>query len=98
MVSIWECKNPEPAGPNSKSEKKFVPYSYFIICDFEAILRLRNWHRTEDPTIDCSHIPVSVAINDSLTQEPIFIENRDPEQLIEEFVAELTQRQELISS
>ena len=45
----------------------------------------------------CSHIPISVAINDSLTKEPIFIENRDPEHLIEEFVEELTHRQGIIS-
>ena len=44
-----------------------------------------------------THIPISIAINDSLTNEPIFIENCDPERLIEEFVAELTHRQEIIS-
>ena len=47
--------------------------------------------------IDYSHIPISIAINDSLTNEPIFIENQDPECLIEEFVAELNCRQEIIS-
>ena len=36
-------------------------------------------------------------INDSLTKETIFIENKNPEVLIEEFVKELTRRQELIS-
>ena len=41
--------------------------------------------------IDCSHIPISVAINDSLR------ENSDPEALIEAFVKELTHRQEIIS-
>ena len=42
--------------------------------------------------------PLVVAINDILTQEPIFIENGDPELLVSEFIAELTQRQELILS
>ena len=76
VVSVWECENPEPAlrqltpGPNSKLGKKFFPYPHFIVYDFEALLRKRNWHRTQDLTIDCSHIPVSVTINDSLTQEP----------------------------
>ena len=38
----------------------------------------------------------SVAINDSLTKEPIFIENSNPETLVEAFVKELTRRQEII--
>ena len=57
----------------------------------------KNLAQTSDLMIDCSHIPISVAINDSLAKEPVFIENRDPEQLIEEFVEELTRRQEIIS-
>ena len=47
--------------------------------------------------IDRSHILISIAINDSLTKDPIFIENRDPEALIKAFVKELTCRQENIS-
>ena len=82
---------------NSKLGKKFVPYPHFIIYDFEALVRKRSWCRTQDLTIDCSHIPVSVTINDILTQVPIFIENHDPKLLLSEFVAELTQRPELIS-
>ena len=91
MVSVWECKNLEPPhsimqalhwlmpGPNSKLGKKFVPYPHFIVYDFEALLTPRNWRRTQDLTIDCSHIPVSVTINDSLTKKPVFIKNQDPE-------------------
>ena len=63
---------------------------------FEAVLRRLNLGLTFDLKIDCFHIPVSIAINDSLTNEPIFIENHDPEQLIEEFIAELNHRQENI--
>ena len=46
--------------------------------------------------IDCSHILISVAINDSLTEKLIFIQNSDPEILLEEFVKELIRRQDLI--
>ena len=84
VTLVWECKNQVLS--NSKSGKKFIPYPHFIIYDFEALLRPRNWCKTQGITIDCSHIPVSVAINDSLTQEPIFIENSDPELLVSEFV------------
>ena len=86
-VSVWECENPELAlrwlkpGPNSKLGKKFVPYPHYIVYDFEAVLRLRNWHETQDTMINCSHIPISVTINDSLTNKPVFIENPNPEQL-----------------
>ena len=65
VVSVWEYEDPELS--NSKSEKKSVPYPHFIVYDFEAILRLRNWHSTQDLMIDCSHIPINIMINDSLT-------------------------------
>ena len=45
---------------------------------------------------DCSHIPISVAINDSLTKKLIFLHNRDLVWVIEEFVAELVRQQEII--
>ena len=47
-------------------------------------------------TINSSHIPISVAINSSLTQEPIFLHNQDLERLIQEFIAELVGWQEII--
>ena len=40
---------------------------------------------TFDLTINSSHIPISVAINDSLTCEPIFLHSQDPERLNQEF-------------
>ena len=57
----------------------------------------KNLSVTSDLTINSSHILISVAINDiSLTQEPIFLHNGDPEWLIEEFVAELVRWQEIM--
>ena len=93
--SVWECENPSLS--RKCFQKKFVPYPDYIVFDFEAALRKRNLDLIFELTVDCSSIPISVAINDSLTNEPIFIENRDPEHLIEEFVAELNCRQEIIS-
>ena len=61
------------------------------------MLRKRSLDLTSELTNNCFYIPVSVAINDSLTNEPIFTENQDPEcRLIEEFVAELNRRQEIV--
>ena len=95
MVSVWECENPEFS--RKQLWREFVSYPHFIVYDFEVILEKKDLSLTSDLTIDCSHIPISVAINDSLNRKPIFIENINPEVLIEEFVKELTHRQELIS-
>ena len=95
VISIWNCEN---SGLSSKRfQRKFIAYPHYIVYDFEALLKKRNLGSTSDLMIDCSNIPVSVAINDSLTKDSIFIENRDPEVLIKEFVNELTYRQEIIS-
>ena len=73
MVSVWECQNPELS--RKHLQREFVPYPHHIVFDFETSLRMLNLGLTFDLKIDCSHIPISVAINDSLINEPIFIEN-----------------------
>ena len=95
VISVWECQNPELS--QCHLERDFVPYPYFIVFDFEAFLTRLNSHQTDDLTIDSQHIPVSVAINDNLTCQPIFLEDSDPEVLIEEFMEEVSHRQELIA-
>ena len=52
---------------------------------------------TEDLFIKSKHVPVSVAINDNLTFEPVFIAERHPEILIMKFVEELVKRQKVIA-
>ena len=52
---------------------------------------------TEDLFIKSKHVPVSVAINDNLTFEPVFIAERHPEILIMKFVEELEKRQKVIA-
>ena len=74
-----------------------MPYPYFILSDFEALLKKLKIAQTSDLTIDSSHIPVSVAINDNLSNNPTFIENSHPETLIKSFIEELTWRQKVIS-
>ena len=94
MISIWECQNPRLS--RRLLQREFVPCPHYIV------LTLRLYSEVEFRfnfylKIDCSHIPISVAINDSLTNETVFIEHQDPECLINEFVAELTHRQGIIS-
>ena len=53
--------------------------------------------QTEELTITSRHVPVSVAINDNLTNEPVFIVDQDPENLIKSFMRDLKERQRKIS-
>ena len=58
----------------------------------------KKWEpQTEELTITSRHVPVSVAINDNLTNEPVFIVDQDPENLIKSFMRDLKERQRKIS-
>ena len=95
LVSVWECEKPELK--RMRFKKEFRPYPYFIVYDFEAILEKMNEPQTEELTITSRHVPVSVAINDNLTNEPVFIVDQDPENLIKSFVEDLMERQRKIA-
>ena len=90
IVSVWECEKPELK--KKRFCKKFRPYPYFIVYDFEAICQKINEKQTDELTITAKHIPVSVAINDNLTKKPSFIVEEDPKKLAERFVDELLKR------
>ena len=90
IVSVWECEKPEMK--KKRFCKKFRPYPYFIVYDFEAICQKINEKQTDELTITAKHIPVSVAINDNLTKKPSFIVEEDPKKLNKKFVVELLKR------
>ena len=90
IVSVWECEKPELK--KKRFFKKFRPYPYFIVYDFEAICHKINEKQTDELEITAKHIPVSVAINDNLTKKPSFIVEEDPKELIKKFVVELLKR------
>ena len=90
IVSVWECEKPELK--KKRFCKKFRPYPYFIVYDFEAICQKINEKQTDELEITAKHIPVSVAINDNLTKKPSFIVEEDPNKLIKKFVKELLKR------
>ena len=90
IVSAWECEKPELK--KKRFCKKFKPYPYFIVYDFEAICQKINEKPTDELTITAKHIAVSVAINDNLTKKPSFIMDEDPKKLAERFVDELLKR------
>ena len=91
LISVWECERPELK--KMILEKEFRPYPYFIVYDFEALHKKMGEPQTEELTITSRHVPVSVAINDNLTNEPVFIVDQDPENLINSFMEDLQDRQ-----
>ena len=91
LISVWECE--KPVLKNMIFEKEFKPYQYFIVYDFEALHKKMDEPQTEELTITSKHVPVSVAINDNLTNEPVFIVDQDPENLINSFMVDLQERQ-----
>ena len=72
------------------------PYPHYIVSDFEALLQALNQQPTKDLLYVSRHVPVSVAIHDSLSESPTFIEREDPEVLVQLFVEELDRRRALI--
>ena len=91
LISVWECEKPELK--NMRFKKEFRPYPYFIVYDFEALHKKMDEPQTEELTITSRHVPVSVAINDNLTNEPVFIMDQDPENLINRFMENLQEKQ-----
>ena len=95
LISVWECEKPELK--KMRFKKEFRPYPYFIVYDFEALHKKMDESQTEELTITSRHVPVSVALNDNLTNEPVFIVDQDPENLINSFVEDLYARQRKIA-
>ena len=95
LISVWECERPELK--KMILEKEFRPYPYFIVYDFEALHKKMDESQTEELTITSKHVPVSVAINDNLTNEPVFIVDQDLGNLINSFMEELKKRQRKIA-
>ena len=76
----------------ARFEKKFTPYPYFIVYDFEAISTPLNEHPTNDLTYLSSHIPISVAVHDTLSKEPVYLVDEKPKHMIERFIKVLTEK------
>ena len=87
-MSTWECK--EPILKIVRLEKEFASYPHFMVYDFEAILALLNEHPTNDLTYLSRHIPISVAVHDALSKEPVYLVDENPKRLIKRFIEVLT--------
>ena len=65
--------------------------------DFEAILTPLNEHPTDNLTYLLRHVPISVAIHNTLSKEPVYLVNKKPKRLIKQFIEVLTEKQEAIA-
>ena len=63
-----------------------------MVYDFEATLALLTKHPTDDLTYLSRHIAISVAIHDTLSKEPVYLVDENPERLIERFIEVLTEK------
>ena len=99
LVSTWECE--KPILKKVRFEKEFTPYPHFIVYDFEVIFAPLNEHHTDDLTYLSGHIPISIAVHDTLSEEreeePVYLVDKNPERLTERFI-EVTEKQEAIAA
>ena len=79
-------------------EKEFTPDPHFIVSNFVAILAPLNKHPTGDLTYLSRHVPVSVAVPNTLNKEPVYLVDENPGRLIERFIKVLTEKQEAIAA
>ncbi|GMF36857.1 unnamed protein product [Phytophthora lilii] len=70
---------------------------HFIVYDFEALLEPIQQQHGQNTEFTSKHIPVSVSISDSLTNEVQCFINEDPKVLIEDMVAYINKVSNLIS-
>ena len=99
LVSTWEYE--EPILKKRRFEKKFTPYPHFIVYDLEARSVPLNECPTGDLTYLSRHIEISVAVNDTFSEErgedPVYLADKNPERLVERFIEAVTEKQKAIA-
>ena len=96
LVSTWECE--EPILKKVLFEKEFTLHPHLIVYDFDALLAPLNEHPTDDLTYLSRHIPISVAVHDTLSKKPVYLVDKNPNRLIKQFIRTLTEKQEAITA
>ena len=93
-MRAWECE--KPYRKSVKFEKEFRPYPHFIVHDWEAIQKFLNEQPTDYLTYIAKHVPVSLAIYDTLSDEPVYLVDKDPEKLVKKFMNVLSKKRDAI--
>ena len=94
LVRAWEFE--KSYMKSVKFEKEFRQYPHFIAHDWEAIQKPLNEQPTDDLTYIAKHVPVSVAICDTMSDEPVYLVDKDPEKLVEKFMDALSKKRDTI--
>ena len=94
LVRAWECE--KPYKKSVKFGKEFRQYPHFIVHDWDAIQKPLNEQPTDDLTYIAKHVPVSVAIYDTLSGEPVYLVDKDPEKLVKKFMNALSKKRDAI--
>ena len=77
---------------------EFTPCPHFIVYDFEAMLAPLNEHPTDDLTYFSRHMPIIVAVHDTLSKETAYLVDEKPGSLIKRFIEVLTEKQEVMAA
>ena len=88
----------EPILKKVRLEKKFTRYPHFIVYDFEAILAPLIEHPTDRLIYLARHIPISLAVDDTLSKESVYLVDKNPNRLIKRFIEVLAGKQEAIAA
>ena len=90
LARAWECE--KPYKKSVKFEKEFRQYPHFAVHDWEAIEKPLTEQPTDDLTYIAKHVPISVAICDNFSSEPVYLVDKDPEKLAEKFMNALSKK------
>ena len=94
LVERWEHEKPSPWWEDKLPPKRNETYPHAIVFDFESYQdKTKASNPTRDLSYESEHVPISVSIAETLTQEPEYICFKDPEELIRLFYQSLVQRQ-----
>ena len=66
--------------------------------DFGAILAPLNKHPTDDLEYLSRHISTSVGVHDTMSKEPVYLVDENPERLIKQFIEALTEKRKAIAA
>ena len=89
LVSTWERE--EPVLKRVRFEKVFAPYPHFIVYDIETKVKPLNERPTDDLIYLSRQIEISVAVHDTLSKEPEYLVDENPERLVERFIEAVTE-------
>ena len=94
IVGVWEHQAPNP--PKREFGHQFHPYPGFIVYDFESRMKKVGEQKTQFYDVCSENVPISVAISDNISNEPVYLVDEDPKSLVARFLQVLLEKREAI--